>query len=111
MILTGETHQPPLGFDERLIGVIYLAQDLQTTTTIIVVIVGGKTHQAPLRLDERPIGAIHLVVEATGVAEVVPVPISTPQRGRSRSAVDALPTLCIKRVSLLVNLSSPQAEA
>ena len=102
--------KPTLGFDERLIGAIYLAQDLQTTNFIIIV-VGGKTHQAPLRLDERPIGAIHLVVEATGVAEVVPVPISTPQRGRSRSAVDTLPTLCIKRVSLLVDLSSSQAVA
>ena len=58
--------------------------------------VGGKTHQAPLRFDERPIGAIHLVVEAAGVAEVVPIPIPSPQRGRSCSAVDALPTLCTK---------------
>lgn len=92
--------KPTLGFDERLIGAIYLAQDLQTTT--IIIITGGKTHQAPLRLDERPIGAVHLVVEATGVAEVVPVPVPAPQRGRSCSAVDTLSTLCVKWVSLLI---------
>ena len=83
-----------------MIGAIYLAQDLQTTT--IITIVGGKTHQAPLRLDERPIGAVHLVVEATGVAEVVPVPVPAPQRGRCCSAVDTLSTLCVKWVSLLI---------
>ena len=90
--MSGETNQVPLGFEERLIAAICLAQK----PLLIIIMVGGKTHQAPLRLDERPIGAVHLVVEATGVAEVMPVPISAPQRGRSCSTVDTLATLYTK---------------
>lgn len=47
-----------------------------------------------LRFDERSVLSVHLVVEATGVAQVVAVPVPTPKGRRRRSAVDAFPTLC-----------------
>ena len=39
------------------------------------------TYQSSLWLDQRPVLAIHLVVETAGVAEVVSVSVTTPQRG------------------------------
>ena len=51
------------------------------------------THQSPLGLDQRPVLAVHLVVEATGIAEVVAVAVTTPQRGRGGAAVDTLTAL------------------
>ena len=54
---------------------------------------GCLTHQSPLGLDQRPVLAVHLVVEAAGVAEVVPVAVTTPQRGRGGTTVDALAAL------------------
>ncbi len=45
-----------------------------------------------LWLDEGPVGAVHLVVEAAGVAEVVPVAVPSPQRGGRGRAVHALAT-------------------
>ena len=46
-----------------------------------------------LWFDQGPVGAVHLVVEAAGVAEVVSVAVSPPQRCRGRRAVDALAAL------------------
>ena len=54
---------------------------------------GCLTHQSPLGLDQRPVLAVHLVVEAAGVAEVMSVPITTPQRGGGGPAIHALTTL------------------
>ena len=54
---------------------------------------GCLTHQSPLGLDQRPVLAVHLVVEAAGVAEVVSVAVSPPQRCRGRRTVDALAAL------------------
>ena len=54
---------------------------------------GCLTHQSPLGLDQRPVLAVHLVVEAAGVAEVVSVPVTTPQRSGGGPAVHALTTL------------------
>ena len=48
------------------------------------------THQASLWLDQWPVLAVHLVVEPAGVAEVVAVPVATPQRGRCRPAIHTL---------------------
>ena len=56
-----------------------IAQDVQTIFTMIIV--RGATHQTPLGLHQRPVGPVHLVVEAAGVAEVVPVTVTPPQRG------------------------------
>ena len=56
-----------------------IAQDVQTIFTMIIV--RGATHQTPLGLHQRSVGPVHLVVEAAGVAEVVPVTVTPPQRG------------------------------
>ncbi len=53
-----------------------------------------ETYHFSLWFDEGPVGAVHLVVEAAGVAEVVPVAVPPPQRGGGGRAVDALATLC-----------------
>ena len=71
-----------------------IAQDVQTIFTMIIV--RGATHQTPLGLHQRPVGPVHLVVEPAGVAEVVPVTVTPPQRGWCRSAVDTLATLWTK---------------
>lgn len=47
-------------------------------------------YQPALGLDEGPVDAVHLVVEATGVAEVVPCPIPPPEWGRHGPTVDTL---------------------
>lgn len=52
-----------------------------------------ESHQPFLRFDERPVDAVHLVVEAAGVAQVVPGTVSAPQRRGHGAAVDALPAL------------------
>lgn len=53
----------------------------------------GESYQPFLRLDEGPVDAVHLVIEAAGVTQVVPGPVSAPQRGRHGATVDALPAL------------------
>ena len=58
------------------------------------------SYQAPLGFDERSIGAVHLVVEPAGVAQVVTVPVSAPQRGWSCSAIHALATFCKKGIEV-----------
>ena len=40
-----------------------------------------QAHQTSLWLDQGPVLAVHLVIEAAGVAEVVAVAVSSPQRG------------------------------
>jgi len=52
------------------------------------------SYQPPLGLDERPVLPVHLVVEAAGVAQVVPGAVPPPQRGGCGPAVDALPAFC-----------------
>jgi len=47
------------------------------------------TYNSSLWFDEGPVGAVHLVVEAAGVAQVVPVAIAAPQRRRCCAAVNA----------------------
>ncbi len=51
------------------------------------------TYNSSLWLDEWPVGSVHLVVEATGVAQVVPIAVTTPQRGRGCTAVHAFPAI------------------
>lgn len=50
--------------------------------------------QPSLGLNKGSILSIHLVVEPTGVAQVVPGAISSPQWGRGRPAVHTLPAFC-----------------
>lgn len=55
----------------------------------------GEAHSAgggqpALGFDEGPIDAIHLVVEAAGVAQVMPRPIPPPEWGGHGSTVDTL---------------------
>ena len=38
------------------------------------------TYNFPLWLDERPVGPVHLVIETAGIAKVVAVAITAPQR-------------------------------
>lgn len=47
-------------------------------------------YQPALGFDEGPVDAIHLVVEATGIAQVVPRPIPPPEWGGHGSTVDTL---------------------
>ena len=54
---------------------------------------GCLTHQSPLGLDQWPVLAVHLVVEAAGVAEVVSVSVTAPQRSGGCSTIDTLPAL------------------
>jgi hypothetical protein len=50
-------------------------------------------YQPPLWLDEWPVLPVHLVVESAGIAEVVAIAVTAPQRSRSRAAVHALAAL------------------
>lgn len=57
----------------------------------------GQAHSAgggqpALRLNEGPVDAIHLVVEAAGIAQVVPRPITPPERGGHGPTVDTFST-------------------
>ena len=52
------------------------------------------SYQPPLGFDEGPVLPVHLVVEAAGVAQVVPGAVPPPQRGGRGPAVDALPAFC-----------------
>lgn len=52
------------------------------------------TYQSSLWLDQRSILSVHLVVEATGVAQIVPSAVASPQRCRGGATIDALATLC-----------------
>lgn len=47
-------------------------------------------YQPALRLNEGSVDAVHLVVEATGIAQVVPCPVSPPERGGHGPTVDTL---------------------
>ena len=49
----------------------------------------GRGHACLGRLDNRPVDAVRLVVEAAGVAEVVPGRVPPPQGGGAHAAVDA----------------------
>ena len=49
-----------------------------------------RTHQSSLWFDEWPVLSVHLVVEATGVAQVVSVPVSPPEGGRGCTTIDTL---------------------
>ena len=51
------------------------------------------TYQFALGLDEGPVLAVHLVVEAAGVAQVVPVPVPPPQWRRCGATVHTLTAL------------------
>lgn len=53
-------------------------------------VVWALAYQPALRFDEGPVDAVHLVVEATGVAQVVPRPIPPPEWGGHGSTVDTL---------------------
>lgn len=50
--------------------------------------------QPSLGLNQGSVLSIHLVVEPTGIAQVVPSAISSPQWGRGRPAVHTLPAFC-----------------
>ena len=50
-------------------------------------------YQSSLGLDKRPVLSIHLIIETTGIAEVVAIAVSPPQRGGRRPAVHTLPAL------------------
>lgn len=51
----------------------------------------GGTHQPSLGLDEGSVLSVHFVVEPTGIAQVVPGPVTSPQRGGGGPTVNALP--------------------
>lgn len=48
--------------------------------------------QSPFGLDERSVLPVHLVVQPAGVTQIVPGPVSPPQRGRRGPAVHAFST-------------------
>lgn len=52
-----------------------------------------RSYQSLLWFDERPVDAVHLVVQATGVAQVVPGAVPAPQRRGHGATVDTLPAL------------------
>lgn len=54
------------------------------------------THQTLLGPHQRPVDPVHLVVEAAGVAQVVPGAVPAPQWCRQGSTVDTLPALTRK---------------
>ena len=69
---------------------------VQKATAAAASVINGHlviTHQSSLWLDQRPVLAIHLVVEAAGVAEVVSVSVTAPQRSGGCSTIDTLPAL------------------
>ena len=47
-------------------------------------------YQPALGLDKGPVDAVHLVVEAAGVAQVMPRPVAPPERGGHGPTVDTL---------------------
>ena len=61
-------------------------------------------HSRVLGLDERPVGPVHLVVEAAGIAEVVPIAVAPPEGSRGRRAVDALAALCKMERDIIIGL-------
>lgn len=50
--------------------------------------------QPSLGFNKRSVLPVHLVVEPTGIAQVVPGAVSSPQWGRGRPAVHTLPAFC-----------------
>lgn len=50
--------------------------------------------QSSLGLDQGPVLPIHFVVESTGVAQIVPSAVSSPQRGRGSPTIYTLPAFC-----------------
>lgn len=50
-------------------------------------------YQSFRRFYQRSVHAVHFVVQSARVAQVVPRPVSPPQRGGYRAAVDALAPL------------------
>ncbi len=49
--------------------------------------------------DERSVGAVHFVVEAAGVAQVVAVAVTSPERGRGSCTVNAFTAFCKQKRS------------
>jgi len=68
---------------------VYLGGPWQSTS----VLCGKKAaHQSSLGLDERPVLTVDLVVKAAGVTQILSSAVTSPQRSRCRTAVDALTT-------------------
>jgi len=65
----------------------------------------GGTYQASFRFDERSVLSVHFVIKTTRVAQVMTGTITTPQRCRRRSTVDALTTFWLHTFNN--NLYSP----
>ena len=59
----------------------------------VTAIISTSTHHSSFGFDEWPVLPVHLVIESAGVAQVVAVAVSPPQRSRSRPTIDALATL------------------
>ena len=60
---------------------------------IFFFIIQALSHRSPLWLHKGPVCSIHLVIESTGIAEVVPVPVPSPKGCRGRATVDTLSAL------------------